>query len=59
MLLFAAHTRYSLVKGERIVRFVLTTQLHVSSNGMTANLMLTLDLSPIRIVNVVLKVPLI
>ena len=27
MLLFAAHTRYSLVKGERIVRFVCTAQL--------------------------------
>jgi len=28
MLLCVASTRYSLVKGERIVRFVLTTQLH-------------------------------
>jgi hypothetical protein len=28
MLLVVASTRYSLVKGERIVRFVLTTQLH-------------------------------
>ena len=28
MLLIVASTRYSLVKGERIVRFVLTTQLH-------------------------------
>ena len=31
MLLFAARTRYSLVKGERIVRFVLTAQLRAFS----------------------------
>jgi hypothetical protein len=34
MLLIVASTRYSLVKGERIVRFVLTTQLHALTNKL-------------------------
>jgi hypothetical protein len=36
MLLFVARTRYSLVKGERIVRFVLTTQLRTLSGSPPA-----------------------
>ena len=35
MPLFAACTRYSLVKGERIVRYVLTAWLHGFGNEMT------------------------
>jgi hypothetical protein len=58
MLLIVANTRYSLVKGERIVRCVITTQLHAVVDGMAAHHMLMLNQSSRRTVNVVLKLPL-
>jgi hypothetical protein len=58
MLLIVANARYYLVKGERIIRFVLTTQLQAVIDGMATHLTLTLNQSFRRTVNVVLKLPL-